>query len=198
MEIKARLRIGLTLYLAAGAGIAARGGAGARLFIANNSGQWCAYVTQDALNSAPKSRDPEYIVVAEAREGQLATILIRRSTEDTTTYDEYSIGHGASLLRLVRTFDAIPERVTRKQIWSLQGGVARKVSEIWTEVGTEMPVPNERVAVIKKDYLEHGIMTRISDFPFARLLAEPSHWPSKHGCVPGDSSTLEAAVTRRD
>jgi hypothetical protein len=154
-----------------------------RRFILEDAGEGllCAVRTEAAfLNYEGRSRMPAFDSVVEFGAEGLAKVLVRRSTEDTTTYDEYVLGRDGEIKALRRTFDYITRRISRDQVWRIRGGRAEKVSEAWTEFRTEKPVGVER---IPKDLFQSRIFVRVADFPFWRLVRE--RWTGERRCVAG-------------
>ena len=139
-------------------------------FLAEKEGEWCGYDTTKELDAAAGEQDPQYVAIVDSREGKVTAVRVRRSTEDTSIFDEYTIGSGLTVERLRRTLDAIPEHTTRIEIWNLKSGSPIKISESWMEFRSHKPLqPDNRL----DDYIEHAIIMRFSDFPFAPLVARP-------------------------
>jgi hypothetical protein len=195
MEIRSRSRhlcLASIVALLAPSGLSSQ--ARQRLFIAESGGRWCSYQSEKELEAAPTDQDPEYVAIVESRGNRLSAIRVRRSTEDTTTFDEYLVSNdGDTLTRLKRSLDAISERITREQIWDLRSGTPAKLSESWMEFRTHKPIhPDDRL----DDFVDHAVMTRVADLPFYLLIANPERWIKGNTCVAGDVQKLEAPMKR--
>ena len=170
--------------LAVLAGAVVGGAEQRRLFILEGVGKavLCAFRSEEAFGKYEgRSWMPAFDSVVEfGAEGSAKEVLVRRSTEDTTTYDEYLLGRDGEITALRRTFDYITRRISRDQVWRMGGGRAEKVSEAWTEFRTEKPVEVER---IPKDLFQSRIFVRVADFPFWRLVRE--RWTGERRCVAG-------------
>lgn len=174
-------------------GSAVLGQGSQRIYIVEEAGQLCGYTRRDDMNRAEKERDPEYVVIAELRGAQLTAIRLRRSTEDTATFDEYTVLSDRSLTRLKRTLDVVPERITRMQVWDLRRRDPVKVSESWMEFQSHKPIqPNGRL----DDIIDHAVITHLRDFPFYTLVTDshPETWVKGRRCIAGDMGKLEAAM----
>lgn len=167
--------------LAVLAGAVVGGAEHRRLFILEDVGKavLCAFRSEEAFGKYEgRSRMPAFDSVVEfGAEGSAKKVLVRRSTEDTTTYDEYLLGRDGEITALRRTFDYITRRISRDQVWRMGGGRAEKVSEAWTEFRTEKPVEAER---IPKDLFQSRIFVRVADFPFWGFVRE--RWEGTRWC----------------
>jgi hypothetical protein len=173
--------------------VAVSGLAFQRVFLTQAQGRWCSYASEKLVEDAPKDQDPEYIAIAEAHGGHLTAIRIRRSTEDTTTYDDYSLGRDGLLRRLKRSLDDVSEKITRVQNWDISSGRPVKVSESWFEFGTHRSIPRPNQL---DDFIDQSIIMRTVDFPFYVLLTSPGVWANRTVCVAGDAKKLEAPERR--
>jgi hypothetical protein len=64
---------------------------------------------------------------------------------------------------------------------------------MWKEFKTGRPVvPDHRL----DDYIDHAIMTRLDEFPFAALMLDTRRWLESKRCVLGDAGKLEAPMSR--
>lgn len=194
MEIEVRFR-GRTacLFLLAAACVSGAYPAEQRTFILEKAdrGLLCAYTSEREWAQVPKDKDIEFTARVDSGDGVVTAVLVERFTEDTTMYDEYTVARDGNVLRLKRTLDVIPERVTREQVWNIRGGWPVKVSESWMESRTHKPRgPDEDLG----DRVANPIMVRISDFPFYSLMTDkhPARWPGGTRCVSGDMNKLEA------
>lgn len=155
-----------------------------RLFILEDAekGVLCAFRSEETFSKYEGWPGmPAFDSVVEfGAERSVKKVLVRRSTEDTTTYDEYLLGRDGEITELRRTFDYITRRISREQVWRIRGGRAEKVSEAWTEFRTEKPVEAERIPT---DLFQSRIFVRVADFPFWRLVGE--RWVGDRRCVAG-------------
>jgi hypothetical protein len=164
-----------------------------RIFILEKSqpGLLCGYTRESEWAGVPKDKEVEFLAVVRSTDGTVSSILVERFTEDTNTYDEYTIDKGTNVSKLKRTLDVLPDRVTREQIWQIRDGRVAKVSDSWTQFKTGHPVAPDQ-------YLEtlgqNPIMLRVADFPFYTLIADKhlERWPGGNHCMPGSMNKLEA------
>jgi hypothetical protein len=149
----------------------------------------CAYTNEAEWAKVPGQQDVEFVVVGDLVGSELRTVLVQRLTEDTTNNDEYTLGSNGTVLRLKRTLDVIPERVTREQKWDVRAGRAIKVAESWLEYQTHKPLPPER----RLDQLvELPRITQFSHLPFFSLIMDPhsERWTMGKRCVSGSLSEV--------
>ena len=170
----------------------ARAVAASKVFILEKSeeGLLCGYTRESEWAQVPKDKDISFVAIVESENGTVSSILVQRFSEDTTTYDEYTIQKGVNVIKLKRTFDVVPDRVTREQIWAIQAGKAAKISERWMEFKTHRPIgPQNQI----DDFGTIPIMLKMTDFPFYPLIVDqhPERWPSGRRCVPGSMDKLE-------
>jgi hypothetical protein len=184
--------VGLAAMLALANGSTAK--AENRIFVLERpeSGLLCGFVSEHQWAQFPREKnDVDIVAVASRVDGVVSSILVERFTEDTATYDEYSIDRKGNINRLKRTFDVVPDRVTREQIWSIRDGKAVKTSESWMEFKTHRPIaPHKEI----EDFGTSPIILRMADFPFYSLIIDrhPERWPSGNLCIPGSMNKLEA------
>jgi hypothetical protein len=165
-----------------------------RIFVLERpeSGQLCGFINERQWAQFPRERnDIDVVAVVSLADGVVASILVERYSEDTATYDEYSVDRKGNIDRLKRTFDVVPDRITREQIWSIRDGKAVKTSESWMEFKTHRPIaPHKEI----EDFGTSPIIFRVMDFPFYPLIIDghPDRWPSGSYCIPGSMRKLEA------
>ena len=154
-------------------------------------GLLCGFTNEREWARVPKDKDIEFTAVADSTAGVVTAVLVERFTEDTTTYDEYSVDQRGHVQRLKRTLDVVPERVTREQIWNIRGGRPVKVAESWMEFKTHKPRGPDKDL---DDFVENPIIVRLTDFPFYALIADkhPEKWTDGTRCIPGNMNSLEA------
>jgi hypothetical protein len=158
-------------------------------------GRLCGYTNKDEWGRAPKPQDPQVSAIAEWVVGALTTILVEVDTEDTSTYDEYTVDKDGSIRQLKRALDNVSVKSTREQIWDIRGGRATKTSESWMEFKTHKPLsPDRRL----DELYELPIFVRMNDFPFYSLITDkhPEHWPGGKRCVPGTMRKLYARLPK--
>jgi len=154
-------------------------------------GLLCGYTSEAKWAAVPKEKDIEFTAVARTVDGILTSVLVERFSEDTATYDEYTVDRVGGVRQLKRTIDFIPDRLTREQTWSVREGKATRISELWMQFKTHKPLPpNKDLA----DLVERPIVVRSSDFPFHVLIVDkhPELWPGGISCIPGSMNPLEA------
>ena len=175
------------------AGVSGATAAERKIFILEKANQvlLCGYTSEHEWAQVPKEKDVEFTAIVDSTDGLVTHVLVQRFTEDTTAYDEYAVGKDGIILRLKRTLDVVPDRITREQIWDIRGGRAVKVSEAWMEFKTHKArSPDKDI----EDLVENPIIVGISDFPFSALMMDkrPEGWQGGSRCVPGDMNKLEA------
>ncbi len=165
-----------------------------RIFILEKSqpGLLCGYTRESEWAKVPKDKEVEFLAIVRSMDGTVSSILVERFTEDTITYDEYTIDEGGDVSKLKRTLDVLPDRVTRVQTWEIREGRATKVSDSWMQFKTGRRVtPDPYLQTLG----QNPIMLRLTDFPFFALIADkhPERWPGGSYCIPGSMNKLEAA-----
>jgi len=82
-----------------------------RVFIleAHQRGLLCGYTSEAEWSKVPKERDTEFTAVVTLTNGVATSVLVERYSEDTNTYDEYTIDKTGDVRRLKRTRDVIPD-----------------------------------------------------------------------------------------
>jgi hypothetical protein len=156
----------------------------------------CGFVDKTRWLDAPKREDPQFVAVATAENTRVTSIVVQRSTEDTATYDEYSLNDSGIVLEVKRTFDVVTARITSEQIWQVRNGKLVKISENWTEFKTHRPlVPDHRL----DGRAERPLVMRLNEFPFAELITDqsPELWPTGRRCIPGSMNNLEYPPKRK-
>ena len=147
----------------------------------------CSYTNEQAWREAAVDTEkPQYVAIVERQGGRVVRVFVERYTEDSQTYDEYTIGAGNRVRELRREIAHVTSRVRREQVWRMEPGRARLVNETWREWRGERTVPADDSL---RDFAGARVVTRTAEFPFWRLAGAGGA-----RCAGGTMTTLEASA----
>lgn len=159
-----------------------------RVFVLEKRGEGllCAYTDEPAWREAAVDTEkPQYVAIVKTRGRRVEQVLVVRYTEDSQTFDEYTVEGGRRVGELRRSIAHVTNRVRREQVWRIEHGRARLVSDTWREWEGDGVVPGEESL---RDFAGARVVTRTGEFPFWRLTSGGAR------CVAGTMAGLETNV----
>ena len=146
--------------------------------------QWCAYTNEKRWITSYQS-GPAYVHgELEYSDGRISRIYIREESDtgDWVLDEEYDLNRAGELVAMSRVIGRLSEREIKRESYKLYDGKAKLVSSSASSLETNegLPLPRPLDA-----YERWPIFYRITDFPFAALLAKLSNGlNAERLCVP--------------
>jgi hypothetical protein len=154
----------------------------AHFFLDGATNQWCSLRNQKAFIAILKKDPPDEFAVLTYSNGRLSHISDTVDTQDFAVYSDYFVDPSGVISKLKRQTKTFHGWVSMFESYQFRDGKPHKTEIKFLDLVTRKPVPKPDLLSPDPD---QPFSSRLSDFPFFKLMQNPAVRTAAKLCVPG-------------